>query len=290
MDTGGWPGTFTGLAGGCVDSGFARGGIRVKVGALKRRVTGVVLLVALALAGAAWWFRAPLWEKWATWSTPLSLSPAKPRPQPEKYATLVAECGRWRQRLAVDYRKAGSQAERAKVLQEARVFLETALPEMMRCWLGTPWDFHGTAEQPGTKGIACGYFVVTILRDAGFRVERVRLSQQASQTILRTFVAKDQTLLRVGVPYETFAAEVKALPPGVHVVGLDSHVGFLVLRDGDFRFVHSSGQKPWCVVDEGETDAGCLRASNYRVMGNLTADPEVARKWLSGSRLAVGGS
>ena len=38
---------------------------------------------------------------------------------------------------------------RASVEGDARLVLEHALPAMMRCRLGTPWDFNGTAKGPG---------------------------------------------------------------------------------------------------------------------------------------------
>lgn len=255
---------------------------------LKRFLIPGLLLLLVAFAAAAWWLRAPLLAHYRSLSLPSPAGPPRPQPQPETYRTLVAECDRWRKRLAADHRRAGTPEARADVLKEARSFLETALPEMMRCWRGTPWDFNGTAESPGGGKIACGYFVATILRDAGFRVDRAPLAQQASQTILRTFVPKERMILRVDVPYEAFSAEVRALEPGVHIVGLDSHVGFLVVRDGRFRFLHSSGQQPWCVVDECEAEAAALRASRYRVLGNLTADPELARRWLVGAAFPTG--
>jgi cell division protein FtsB len=243
-------------------------------------VVTITVLLVLAVGAAAWLGRDLLDAPWQQLKTFAGLGPSRPRPQPAAYRALIEECNRERQRLATQYQSARTDAARAEVLQQARTYLETTLPKMMRCWLGTPWNFNGTTEQPGGNGIACGYFVVTILRDAGFRVQRIQLAQQASQTILRTFVPNDRFVLRVDVPYERFAAEVKTLNPGIYIVGLDSHVGFLVVRDGAFRMIHSSGCKPWCVVDESDTEAGALQRSSYRVLGNLTKESEVIRKWL----------
>src|SRR5690606_30570300 len=106
------------------------------------------------------------------------------------------------------------------------------------------------------------------------------LARQPSQNILRTFLPRESLVLRVGVPYERFAAELANAESGIRIVGLDSHVAFLVGTGSGFRFIHSSGSSPWCVVDEGEADAHVLRQSNYRVHGLLTADKEVLRRWL----------
>ncbi len=211
----------------------------------------------------------------------------KPAPDAERYAGLKEEAVRWRKDLAAKYAKARTKEEKDRVLAETRGFLETLLPEMMRCWLGTSWDFHGTAETPGKGKIACGYFVSTVLRDAGFQVDRYKLARQPSQNIIRSFLPAESLALRVGVPYEDFASEVARAEPGVRIIGLDSHVAFLVTGPEEFRFIHSSGSKPWCVVDEGRDDAEVLRRSNYRVHGLLTGDRAVLLRWLRAEKIAV---
>jgi len=212
---------------------------------------------------------------------------AKPAPDATRYEELKGEAARWRKDLAAKYAKARTKDDKDRVIAEARSFLETLLPEMMRCWLGTSWDFHGTAETPGKGKIACGYFVATVLRDAGFQVDRYKLARQPSQNIIRSFLPADSMTLRVGVPYETFAKEVASAEPGIRIIGLDSHVAFLVTRPDGFRFIHSSGSKPWCVVDEGRDDADVLRRSNYRVHGLLTGDRAVLLRWLKAEKIAV---
>jgi hypothetical protein len=170
--------------------------------------------------------------------------------------------------------------EKKAVIDQARALLEHSLPEMMRCWLGTPWDFNGTATTPGEGKIACGYFVTTVLEAAGFRIERSQLAQQASQQILRTFLPMEDLRIRVGIPYKTFRFETTRGRPGIYLMGLDTHVGFLVVKDQEFRFIHSSGSQPWCVVDEPSELALVLERSNYRVLGNISANDEVIRRWL----------
>lgn len=214
-----------------------------------------------------------------------------PRPDPEAYARLAGDLGRWRGELAARHRAAGTEAGRAAVEQDARVLLETVLPEMMRCWLGTPWDFNGTAAKPGAGKIACGYFVATVLKDAGFAVDRYQLAQQPSANILRSFLAKDDCILTVDEPYGDFSRKTSAREPGVYLAGLDTHVAFVVVDGrGGFRFIHSSGSRPWRVVDESPDQAEVLKRSSWRMLGNLTGDAEVLRRWLAGGRIAVHGA
>lgn len=241
--------------------------------------------------GAGWWWRDPL-GKWvqARLQSVDQVLVNKPKPDPGKYAVLTADLERWRKDLSQRYIKAKSKSERETVETEARVILEKCLPAMMRCWLGTRWDFNGTADGPGKGKIACGYFVATVLKNAGFQVDRYQLAQQPSGNILRTFLPKDSCDLTVGQNYQEFARSVEKREPGVYVIGLDTHVAFIVVHDGGFRFIHSSGSRPWCVVDESPTDAGALQRSSWRMLGNLTGNSDVIRHWLKTDKIAVHGT
>jgi hypothetical protein len=247
-----------------------------------RRLLILVLFALATVGGAAFWFRGEIVCAWRSFVAERGITlPGPPRPDPQAYARLVTDLKRWRGEIATRHRAARNDGERDAAERDARALLETALPAMMRCWLGTPWDFNGTAATPGGGKIACGYFVSTVLMDAGFRVDRYQLAQQPSGNILRTFLAKDQCSLTVGQPYDQFRSATAARDPGIYLTGLDTHVAFIVIDgSGDFRFIHSSGSKPWRVVDESPEEAGVLRQSRWRMLGNLTADRESIRRWL----------
>lgn len=256
-----------------------------------KRVSFILLIFLVVAAAAGWSFRAKLGSWWRLAGIPLGVDrPAGPQPDAARYETLKKEVERWRKVLAARHSKARTAAEKDKVLEESGRFLDTVLPEMMRCWLGTPWDFNGTSEVPGEGKIACGYFVATVMRDAGFRVDRYKLAKQPSQNILRSFLPREALSLKVGVPYEGYAADMEAAAPGIRIVGLDSHVGFLVTGADGFRFIHSSGSQPWCVVEESRAAAEVLRRSNYRVQGLLTTDKALLGRWLAGEKIIVKGN
>jgi len=103
-------------------------------------------------------------------------------PDPERYQELKSELSEKRRKLSIRYQKAHTAREISAVHREARETLESALPKMMRCWLGTPWDFNGTATTPGSGKIACGYYVSTIMQDVGFKVRRVLANQHAARS------------------------------------------------------------------------------------------------------------
>jgi hypothetical protein len=257
---------------------------------MRRRPLSIILILSLSgLAG--WWFRTALMTFWHTTTGGLELElRRKIQPDPKMYRVLTQDLERWRKVLAERHREAKNAPERAVVEADARAVLEQALPAMMRCWLGTPWDFNGTAKGPGAGKIACGYFVATVLKDAGFQVDRYQLAQQPSANILHTFLAKESCKLTVGLDYQAFATDAEKREPGVYIVGLDTHVGFIVIADQTLNFIHSSGSQPWCVVDENKANAGVLQRSSWRMLGNLTADSGVLKRWLKAERIVVRGA
>jgi len=161
---------------------------------------------------------------------------------------------------------------------------------MMRCWLGHPWAYEGTATIPGEGKIACGYFVSTIMRDAGFKINRIRVAQQASQNIIRTFVDHSKSYeVRTNTPYDEYVDDISKKYEGIHIVGLDMHVAFIVIKDGEMRFIHSGGLQK-CVVDEGRNEAYSLENSNYRVISNISRNRNVIKKWILGKPFNTGGT
>lgn len=245
----------------------------------------LMLVLVLAALSGGWW----LWHgKMGAGEGGEAVAKELVRvPDRERYEVLTADLKRWREELGGNYRQARNPDERAAVENDARVMLELILPEMMRCWLGTPWDFNGTAAKPGEDGVACGYFVSTVLRDAGFVVDRYRLAQQPSENILKSFLPSEKCFLVVGRDYEVYADEVEKMEHGVYLIGLDTHVGFIVNGPGGMRFLHSSGSRPWCVVDESREEAAVLRDSRWRMIGCLTGESSVMAGWLKGERVEV---
>lgn len=249
-------------------------------------------LVALVLVGAgAWWCRVPL-VSWVDlkFGGKISGISKRPEPDPVTYAVLGSELETWRKNLASRHAAATTDVARKLVEQDARVILELVLPAMMRCWLGTPWDFNGTAATPGGGAIACGYFVSTVLKDAGFQVNRYDLAKQPSENILRSFLPKEACSLTISKSYAKFADDMSSATPGIYLVGLDTHVAFVVVDASGFRMIHSSGSRPWCVVDENRDEAHVLQNSKWRMLGNLTESASLMRAWLHAEPIKVRGS
>jgi hypothetical protein len=148
--------------------------------------------------------------------------------------------------------------------------------------------------------------VSTLLRDAGLRVQRVALARRPAEAIIRSLVSERFIWRFSDAPVGRFVARMRQLGPGLYIVGLDNHVGFLIvsgdgkaasrrrvvpsrrrmaLRRRRVTFVHSTYLKPTCVTAEDALTSPALVASRYRVVGKLTADPELLRRWLTGARI-----
>lgn len=242
-----------------------------------RQAPTIIAILVLLGGGATWLF----WDEIAQLNPDSTTSENEviPIPNPETYAVLVGEIDYHRKKLASQYKKAKTDTEREAIIHSAKNFLEITMPELMLCWLGTPWDYNGTATTPGDGKVACGYFVSIIMRDSGFEVQRIKLAQQPSQNILRTFLPRDQLEIKVGTDYGAYMQSIRQREHGIYIIGLDRHVGFLVNNAKGLNFIHSGGVHRR-VVTESESAATSIQDSSYRVIGNLTNNKDLIKRWL----------
>ncbi len=245
------------------------------------RIIPVIVIVSLLIATSLVWnFQGQSVSK-NNADVPV-VSPLH-KPDPAQYEKLKKQLAEKRTLLARQYQSARTSSKKADVLKQARNTLESYLLKMTHCWRGTPWDFNGTCKTPGSGKIACGYFISTVLQDAGVKCERIRLAQQPSQRIIASFLTRKDMHIRAGLSYDDFLKQEIARGPGWRIVGLDRHVGFLVVEPGGkTRFIHSNPGTPQVVLDEAREESAYLRNSNYRVTGNISANHEFLKGWLTG--------
>jgi len=194
---------------------------------------------------------------------------------PEALASLAAD----RAALASAYQRAKKPQQRAAVLARARArLLEAFDQDLLPAWYGTTWEFYGMSEAPGEGAIACGYLVSTVLRDAGLRVERIRMAQQASEYIVRSLALPEKVLRFSDQTNAQVVEGVRAHGDGLYVVGLDYHVGFLRLDGPEARFCHSSYLGTRVVVCEDAAESPGMRSSLH-VVGDALPDARVL-DWL----------
>ncbi|MEQ1506412.1 MAG: hypothetical protein ABMB14_29565 [Myxococcota bacterium] len=224
--------------------------------------------------------KAPVHHPPVATKLPPPPDPKAKRPK-DAYSGLRFDLERDRRVLA--YRRAAGQW----VIDDAKVALESRLPPLIEFWKGTRWSYSGTTQVPKKGAIACGYFVSTVLQHAGFAVDRVDLARQASEQIVRTLVPDAEIRRFSRVSREGVAKEVQAMGTGVYLVGLDTHVGFLVSRKGEsLKFCHSTSRnrRTGVVCDVAKTSPSFK--SKYTVVGKL-GDPVMLDAWVAGEKMTT---
>jgi hypothetical protein len=195
------------------------------------------------------------------------------------YETVKARVVAQRDSMATLYGSATAEKRATLVVAARKLIVKTILNDLFPAWMGTPWDFNGITQKPGEGKIACGYFVTTVLRDAGFGVERAKLAQQASLKIIKTLCPAANIRDYGGIDVPELVRRMGALPKGLYIVGLDIHTGFIHNGPKSVDFIHASYGDPAVVVHEQALRSSVLAQSKRFVLGQVDNDVLLG-KWL----------
>lgn len=168
-----------------------------------------------------------------------------------------------------------SKEERGKIF--TRAVAETIIPY----WIGTKWDYNGISEKPQQGNIACGYFVTTVLRDAGLNLARIKLAQCASEQMITTLIQPKYIRRFSNVDIAVFIQAIQQQGYGLYIVGLDNHTGFIYNDNSQVYFIHSTFVGTRNVQKENAAASWVLKQSKYKVLGKLSADEKVLERWLN---------
>ena len=158
-------------------------------------------------------------------------------------------------------------------------FVQTVVDSLLPFWYGTPWDYNGVTQQPGRGAIACGYFITTVLQDAGLTLNRVKLAQCPSAQMIKTLVAPAFITHFSNKPLPEFLAAIQKQGFGLYIAGLDFHTGFLYHDGAQTWFMHAKWANPAAVVKEDAATSSILASSRCRITGKLSADPAILKHW-----------
>lgn len=162
-----------------------------------------------------------------------------------------------------------------------KIFTTAVTETIAPAWFGTAWNFYGTSETPQQGSIACGYFVTTVLRDAGLPIARVKLAQCASEQMITSLIQPKYISRFSNIPMEDFIQSVKSQGYGLYVIGLDSHTGFIINDDREIYFIHSSYIGSKVVQKEQAATNQILKQSKYKVLGKISSDEKVLERWMN---------
>jgi hypothetical protein len=164
--------------------------------------------------------------------------------------------------------------------QKEKLFTAAAVTTIIPNWIGTAWDFNGTTETPQQGTIACGYFVTTVLRDAGLPIARIKLAQCASEQLVTTLIQPKYIHRFSNVTIQNFIQSVQQQGYGLYIVGLDNHVGFIYNDGAAIYFIHSTFVGTRNVQKEKAAGSWVLAQSKYKVLGKLSSDEKVLERWM----------
>lgn len=163
--------------------------------------------------------------------------------------------------------------------QIEQAFYAVVVDSIMPYWYGTSWDFNGTTQEPQKGSIACGYFVSTVLRDAGLHINRIKMGQASSEYMIQQLAQKNDIKLFYDRPLDIALNYIKNKGKGIYLAGLDSHVGFLVNDADNIWFIHSKWTNPKAVVKELTKSSGILASSKYKMIAKISCNPVLLKSW-----------
>ena len=160
------------------------------------------------------------------------------------------------------------------------VLIDIINNKMPAYWIGTKYDFNGTTTIPQQGGIACGYFVTGLLKDAGVKLNRRALSICPSLTMMKGLTSGREIKNLSALDYEKFAGWIDTYGKSVFIIGLDFHTGFIVNDGKDSWFIHSNYINKQGVVKEKIRQSIALKSSKTRYLTSLTDSEIFLRNWL----------
>jgi len=175
------------------------------------------------------------------------------------------------------------------ILDSARQEItQLLLQEIFPHWYGTEWDFNGYTAIPQKGEIACGYFVSTTLRDVGFKLNRYHLAQQAGYFAALSLQKKSKLRIIRDMSVnalQTHLLEELKLAEGLYFIGLDNHVGYLLVHRNELYFIHSNYATD-AVMMEHITDSLVFGSAVY-VIADITHNDELIQKWIRGETVKI---
>ncbi len=167
--------------------------------------------------------------------------------------------------------------------QKEKIFTTSVAETIIPNWIGTAWDFNGISQTPQKGTIACGYFVTTVLRDAGLNVARVKLAQCASEQMMLSLIQPKYVQRFSNIAMDNFIQKIQHQGYGLYIVGLDNHTGFIYNDGSEIYFIHSTFAGTRNVQKEKAAASRVLQQSKYKVLGKISTDEKVLARWIVNS-------
>lgn len=170
--------------------------------------------------------------------------------------------------------------EKKKVIKKAQLEIKTILiDQIIPNWYGTKWSFEGHTEIPKSGNIACGYFVSTTLRDAGFKLNRYKLAQLNPLEEAKIMSCGETITTIKNSSLTELKKHFLTLKDGIYFIGLDFHVGYILKEQQNVYIIHSNYINKQGVVKENIEKSKAASSSTYYIVP-ISNNQKLIKKWI----------
>ncbi|WP_420572569.1 hypothetical protein [Kordia sp.] len=179
------------------------------------------------------------------------------------------------------------QQNKEKAIDSASNYIYNKLVnEIVPHWYGTPWDFNGHTNIPNDGVIACGYFVSTTLRHLDFQLNRYKMAQQGGLNEAITLQPKSELKIYRNISFHQLKNKInKVYKDGIYFVGLSNHVGYVLIKNKELYFLHSSYYDNRVMIEKAETSP-CFAGDIY-VFAEITTNRKLIQKWIQNTTIPI---
>ncbi|WP_433991468.1 hypothetical protein U8527_16465 [Kordia algicida OT-1] len=179
------------------------------------------------------------------------------------------------------------QQNKQKAIDSASQYLYYKLiNEIVPHWYGTPWDFNGHTNTPNDGEIACGYFVSTTLRHLDFKLNRYKMAQQGGLNEAITLQPKAKLKIYRNISQKELKTKLnKVYEDGIYFVGLSNHVGYILIKNKELYFLHSSYYDNKVMIEKAATSP-CFQSDIY-VFAEITTNRKLIQKWIQNTTIPI---
>lgn len=188
-----------------------------------------------------------------------------------------------RQEFFDDYQNANDSAK-SRIIEEAGNYLfDNLLNKIIPFWYKMPWNLSGYSNIPQEGTVGCSYFISNTLLACGFNLNRYRLGQTDPIAGSRSLTFTDSVVkYRNDGSMENLAKIIlKNHPEGIYIIGLDIHVGYLLIYKSKLYFIHSAYYYPNVVcIEFFEKSVGIQSSTTYYITP-ITNNKKLVEKWIT---------
>lgn len=179
------------------------------------------------------------------------------------------------------------QQHKKKAIDSAAKYVyKKLLNDIVPHWYGTPWDFNGHTNIPNDGEIACGYFVSTTLKHLGFRLNRYKMAQQGGLNEAITLQPKNELKIYRNISQTALKTALnKVYTDGLYFVGLSNHVGYVLIKNKELYFLHSSYYDNKVMIEKAATSP-CFQSDIF-VFAEITTNRKLIQKWIQNTAIPI---